>query len=56
VEAQLDSRWQLTASVTGELFDAARHPTRVLVKSATYHALAITQDDGTWHARIVFDI
>jgi SHS2 domain-containing protein len=53
---QRDGRWLLTGSVTGELFDAARHPTRVLVKSATYHALAITHDSGVWRARVVFDI
>lgn len=51
-----DRRWHLGGSVYGELFDAARHPTRVLVKSATYHALAITQDAGTWPGRVVFDI
>jgi SHS2 domain-containing protein len=51
-----DRRWHLTGSVAGELFDAERHPTRVLVKSATYHALAITHEAGTWRARVVFDI
>lgn len=50
------ARWFLAGSVSGELFDAARHPTRVLVKSATYHALAITHDSGLWRTRVVFDI
>jgi SHS2 domain-containing protein len=51
-----EQRWHLAGSVTGELFDAARHPTRVLVKSATYHALAISHDSGLWRTRVIFDI
>lgn len=49
-------RWSLQATVAGEPFDAARHPSRVLVKSATYHSLRVTHEDGTWRARIVLDI
>jgi len=49
-------RWHLAATVGGEPFDPARHPSRVLVKSATYHGLTITHNAGTWTARIVFDI
>ncbi len=49
-------RWQLDATVRGEAFDPARHPMRVLVKSATYHSLHIVERDGHWSARIVFDI
>jgi SHS2 domain-containing protein len=53
---ETDGRWHLRASITGEAFDPARHPSRVLVKSATYHGLHITQTSGIWSARIVFDI
>jgi SHS2 domain-containing protein len=53
-EAQ--GRWHLGATVAGEIFNPARHPSRVLVKGATYHGLAITRRAGEWHARIVFDI
>ena len=49
-------RWRLDAAVRGEPFDPARHPMRVLVKSATYHALHLVERDGQWSARIVFDI
>lgn len=48
--------WRLEATAGGEPFDPARHPSRVLVKSATYHGLHIRCEDGTWRARIVFDI
>jgi SHS2 domain-containing protein len=49
-------RWHLDAIVRGEAFDPARHPSRVLVKSATYHSLEVIERGGEWHARIVFDI
>ena len=49
-------RWHLAATVAGEPYDPARHPSRVLVKSATYHGLHITRVQETWNARIVFDI
>ena len=53
---EADGRWQLDATAAGEPFDPARHPSRVLVKSATYHGLHITDEAGTWRTRIVFDI
>jgi SHS2 domain-containing protein len=51
-----EGRWHLAATIAGERFDPARHPSRVLVKSATYHGLHVTHESGTWRARIVFDI
>ena len=51
-----EGRWRLAATLGGEPFDPARHSTRVLIKSATYHGLRVTCEDGTWRARIVFDI
>lgn len=53
---EADGRWSLQASASGEPFDPARHPYRVLVKSATYHGLHLTHESGAWRARIVFDI
>ena len=54
--AERDGRWRLDGSVSGEPFDPDRHPSRVQVKSATYHGLSVTRDAGTWRARIVLDI
>jgi SHS2 domain-containing protein len=51
-----DARWHLGATVAGEILDPARHPSRVLVKSATYYGLAVTRQDGEWRARVVLDI
>lgn len=53
---EVDHRWYLEASIGGEPFDPARHPARVLIKSATYHGLRVTRESGAWRARIVFDI
>ena len=55
VEPRQD-RWMLGATVAGELFDPARHPSRVLVKGATYHGLTVSETAGEWRARIVLDI
>ena len=53
---EVESRWHLDATVAGDTFDPARHPSRVLVKSATYHGLHVIHEQGTWRTRIVFDI
>jgi SHS2 domain-containing protein len=53
---QHDGRWYLEGTVAGETFDPMRHPSRVLVKSATYHGLNVIQEHGAWKARIVLDI
>ena len=49
-------RRHLNATIAGEPFDPVRHPSRVLVKSATYHGLTVVHEHGTWRARIVLDI
>ena len=36
----------LVAGVSGETFDAARHPSRTGVKAATFHQLSIVPEDG----------
>lgn len=60
-EAQVEVRerdggWQLQGTLLGEKHDPARHPIRVLIKAVTYHQLAIVQREGTWSAKVVFDI
>jgi SHS2 domain-containing protein len=54
--AHAAGRWRLGGTIAGEPFDPARHPSRVLVKSATYHGLHVAQTADGWTARIVFDI
>ena len=53
---EVGERWHLAARITGEPFEPTRHPSRVQVKSATYHGLNVTHTSGTWNARIVFDV
>jgi SHS2 domain-containing protein len=47
----------LTASVSGETVDRARHQPVVEVKGATYTALSVEQDEqGLWHGQCVVDV
>ena len=47
----------LTASVSGETVDRARHQPVVEVKGATYTALSIEQDDdGAWRGQCIVDV
>ena len=48
---------RLEAVARGEPYDPDRHPIRVQVKAVTYHRLEVAcRPDGTWTARVVFDI
>lgn len=48
---------RLTAVARGEPYDPDRHPVRVLVKAVTHHGLEVScRPDGTWFARVIFDI
>ena len=51
-----DGRWRLGATIAGETYDPSRHPSRVGIKSATYHNLEVRETPEGWKARIVFDI
>ena len=48
---------RLAAVARGEPYDPSRHPIRVQVKAVTYHGLEVAcRPDGTWVARVVFDV
>jgi SHS2 domain-containing protein len=47
---------RLEARVTGENFDAARHPERTGVKAATFHQLSIVPAGDGWQATVVLDL
>lgn len=48
---------QLSASVRGEFFDAARHQPGHEVKAITYHDLTVEQTpNGKWIAEVIVDI
>jgi SHS2 domain-containing protein len=48
--------FQLEAEARGEVQDPECHPTKVLIKAVTYHALEVAETADGWRARVVFDI
>ncbi|NJD57429.1 MAG: archease [Nitrospirae bacterium] len=46
----------VSATLSGEEFDPAKHEQKLLVKAATYHRLSIHKKDDHWEAEVVFDI
>ena len=51
-----DGGWALEGTLSGEKFDAERHPIKILIKAVTYHGLQVIEHDGEWRANLVFDI
>lgn len=47
---------RLSATVSGEDFDADIHDRRLLLKAATYHQLKAGQFNGVWEIEVIFDI
>jgi len=54
--AQESGEWVLGGSVDGESLDRARHPIKLLVKAATYHALEVRRTAEGWRATVVLDV
>lgn len=46
----------LKGCVSGEPFDAKRHEIKKEVKAATYHDIEVTESNGRWTARVIFDV
>lgn len=46
----------ISAILSGEEFDPARHEQKLLVKAATYHRLSINKQGDHWEAEVIFDI
>ena len=40
----------------GERFDPDRHPSKLVIKAATYHRLKIEERNGRFVAEVIFDI
>lgn len=47
---------RLKADVYGEKADASRHRLGGGIKAATYHMLQVSEDDGRWRIRVIFDV
>ncbi len=46
----------LKGTVMGEPFDAKKHEIKKEVKAATYHDIKVTECEGRWMARVIFDV
>jgi SHS2 domain-containing protein len=42
--------------VKGESLDLERHRFHTEIKAITYHQFAVVNENGTWKARVVFDV
>ena len=47
---------RLRASLSGETFDAHRHPIDTEIKAVTYHRIAVERLHSGWQAQVIFDI
>ena len=52
---EIDAR-HLEADVRGEEFSPGRHEAHYDIKAVTYFGLHVEERDGTWRARVIFDI
>jgi SHS2 domain-containing protein len=42
--------------IAGETLDLSKHAFHTEIKGVTYHDFKLWQQDGAWHARIIFDV
>ena len=54
VERLTDAR--VDGIVHGETLDLSRHRFRTEIKGVTYHDFKVWQENGAWHARVIFDV
>ena len=56
-EVRIDEdQMKLSAKVSGEPIDQAKHRTKIDVKACTYHGMEIKQSDGMWTAQVLIDV
>ncbi|NPA42104.1 MAG: archease [Aquificae bacterium] len=46
----------LKVKLTGEKFDPKRHPSKLVIKAATYHRLKVEKENGEYVGEVIFDI
>jgi SHS2 domain-containing protein len=47
---------KLSAQISGEKYDAARHIIKIEIKTPTYHMFKIDQTDQGYQATVIFDV
>lgn len=55
-EVESINEGHMEATVQGESYDQDRHSIKTTLKAATYHQLEVIRGDGTWKARVIFDV
>ncbi len=50
------SEEKVTLSLLGEIYDPARHTSKLVIKAATYHRLRFERRGEKWIAQVIFDI
>ena len=48
--------FHLKGVVWGEKHDQERHPIRRVIKAVTYHQASVSEENGCWKGRVVFDL
>lgn len=47
---------EVDGTITGETLDLSRHGFKTEIKGVTYHDFAVWQENGSWKARVIFDV
>lgn len=47
---------RVSGIIKGEKLDLKRHGFRTEIKGVTYHDFKVWQENGRWHARVIFDV
>lgn len=47
---------RVESQVQGEALDLRRHRFHTEIKGVTYHNLKVWEENGLWHARVIFDV
>jgi len=55
-EVERVERGRVKARIKGETLDLKRHRFHTEIKGVTYHRFRVWQENGTWHARVIFDV
>lgn len=51
-----NDKWHLDAAISGETFNPAKHILKEEIKAVTYHQMNITNENGIYRTKIIFDI
>ncbi len=47
---------EAVVKLKGEVFDPKRHPSKLVIKAATYHRLSVRREGGEYEAEVILDI